>query len=241
MACRVKVNRHGFLAFRLIWGGNRSWEGTGLKETAKSRLRMEARAVLISEEMEKGSFDYLKWFPEGNKAHFFKPKEEEPKEQEEHVKTVEEYYQEWIAGKKPPLVRKSAERDYRQHFTRYILPQFENVALPEITTGLLKNFRFHLLEECKLSLKTTRNVIDATFRAMVRDARTEDDLIDTDPFAALKWPRAEETEPEPFTEGERDAILAYFRRKHTFYHPFLYTLFWTGMRPSEATANFRRR
>ena len=115
MACTFKVNQHGFLAFHLFWAGMRSWEGTGLKDTTKNRRRVEARAVLISEEMEKGTFDYLKWFPEGNKAHLFNPKEDEPKEQEEHVKTVGEYYEEWIAGKKPPLVRKSAERDYRQH------------------------------------------------------------------------------------------------------------------------------
>ncbi len=27
MACKVKVNRHGYLAFRLYWDGNESWEG----------------------------------------------------------------------------------------------------------------------------------------------------------------------------------------------------------------------
>jgi integrase len=33
---------------------------------------MEARAVLISVEMECGSFDYFKWFLDGNKAHLFR-------------------------------------------------------------------------------------------------------------------------------------------------------------------------
>jgi hypothetical protein len=78
MACKVKVNRHGFLAFRLYWDGHESWEGSGLKDTPKNRQRMEAHAVLISEEMERGTFDYLKRFPNGNKAHLFKPKVEEP-------------------------------------------------------------------------------------------------------------------------------------------------------------------
>ena len=45
MACKVKVNRHGFLAFRLYWNGTESWEGTGLKDNAKNRKRVEARAV----------------------------------------------------------------------------------------------------------------------------------------------------------------------------------------------------
>ena len=64
MACKVKVNRHGFLAFRLYWDAHESWEGTGLKDTPKNRQSMEARAVLISEEIERGTFDYLKWFPD---------------------------------------------------------------------------------------------------------------------------------------------------------------------------------
>ncbi|MCH8007226.1 MAG: tyrosine-type recombinase/integrase [Planctomycetes bacterium] len=42
--------------------------------------------------------------------------------------------------------------------------------------------------------------------------------------------------PDPFTEEERDNLLAYFRAKVPFYFPFLHVLFWTGMRPSEALA-----
>ena len=57
MACKVKVNRHGYLAFRLYWDGNESWEGTAWKETPKNRMKAEARAVLISEHMENGTFD----------------------------------------------------------------------------------------------------------------------------------------------------------------------------------------
>jgi len=140
MACKVKVNQHGFLAFHLFWNGQRSWEGTGLKDTAKNWRRVEARAVLISEEMENGTFDYLERFPDGNKANFFKPKEdpatlkEKPKQ-----KTVGEYYQDWIVRKKPPFVRRSLERDYRQHFgdtdpiSGYILPQFADTPLSDVT------------------------------------------------------------------------------------------------------------
>ena len=73
MACTIKANRHGYLAFRLYWDGHKFWEGTRLKDTPKNRRRMEARAVLISEEMERRTFDYLAWFPEGNNAQQFRP------------------------------------------------------------------------------------------------------------------------------------------------------------------------
>jgi Arm DNA-binding domain len=101
MACKVKVNRHGFLAFRLYWNGLDSWEGTDLKDTPKNRQRMEARAVLISEEMERGTFDYLKRFPEGNKAQLFRPKPERVGENE--ALTVREFFDQWIPRKKTSI------------------------------------------------------------------------------------------------------------------------------------------
>ena len=55
-----------------------------------------------------------------------------------------------------------------------------------------------------------------------------------DPFEALVWPRRVLSKPDPFQEEERDAIVAYLRQKVSFYYAFVYTLFFTGMRPSEA-------
>jgi len=172
MACKVKVNRHGLLALRLYWDGRESWEGTGLKDTPRNRERMQARAVLISEEMERGTFDYLKWFPEGNRAAQLRPKQESPK-------TIGEYYRVWILRKTPPVIRPGLERDYRDQFRLYILPKFESTTIAELTPALLEAFRSYLLQEYKartptgrLSLKSVKNIMDGSFRAMIRDART---------------------------------------------------------------------
>ncbi len=202
MACKVKVNRHGFLAFRLYWNGQTSWEGTGLVDTPKNRERMEARAVLISEEMERSTFNYLHWFPEGNKAQQFRPAPTTPQ-------TVGEYYRVWIERKQPPFVRKGLARDYRDQFRLYILPKFDHTRLEHLTPALLDAFRSHLMHDKGLSIKTARNIIDASFRAMFRDARTVDyfaELQGKDPFAALQWPRARAGRPDPFFEDERDAV-----------------------------------
>ena len=235
MACTVKVNRHGRLAFRLYWNGMESWEGTGLKDTPKNHQRMEARAVLISEEMERGSFDYLKWFPKGNKAHKFRPVIEKPPERK--PQTVKEFYEEWIPKKKPPLVRRSLERDYQQHFNYYILPFMGETELNSVTVDTLENLRLNLIEEHKVSVKTARNVIDGSLRAMFRDAgrRLERNPFDDRP--KKWWPRLPKKEPAPFTEQERDAILKFYRAKRPYKdYAFVYFRFYTGTRPSEAVA-----
>src|SRR5215831_1793636 len=219
MACKVEVSRHGSLAYKLYWfrlPQGTSWEGTSLKDNPKNRRSMEARAVLMNEEFEAGTFDYLKWFPNGNKAHLFRPQSTTPK-------TIGEYYRAWILRKTPPIVRPGLQRDYRDQFRLYILPKFENTRISELTPAELEAFRRYLLQEYKartpsgrLSLKSVKNIMDGSFRAMIRDARTVDYLIEKDPFEALLWPRKLPSKPDPFEEEERDAIIAYFRQKSFF-------------------------
>jgi integrase len=236
VGCKIKVNRHGRLAFQIFWNKQRTWEGTELLDTSENRRFLEAKAVLIGREIKKGAFDYLKWFPEGNRADVFRPKQEP-------LKTIGEYFRAWILRKTPPVVRPGLERDYRDHFRIYILPKFEDTLIAELTPALLEAFRTYLLTEYKartatgrLSLKSVKNIIDSSFRAMIRDARTVDYLIDKDHFEALIWPRKPLNKPDPFDEEERDKVTAYFREKIPFYYPLAYTLFFTGMRPSEALA-----
>jgi integrase len=235
MACKVKVNRHGFLAFRLYWDGKESWEGTEWKDTPKNRTRAEARAVLISEQIDNGTFDYLKWFPEGNRAKLFKPKVNQQKEN--RPITIREFYDAWIEKKKPPFVRKSLERDYRQAFNRNILPFMGETQLDRVDFETLENLRLHLVEERKLSLKTARNIIDGALRPMLRDAARK---VTRNPFNDIPrnwWPRLRKKEPDPFTENERDRILNFYKNKRPYWaYAFVYFRFYTGTRPSEAAA-----
>ena len=85
---------------------------------------------------------------------------------------------------------------------------------------------------------------------MFRDARKAG--IDVGfPFADLEWPRRVAPGPDPFTEEERARLLEYFLHKrwrtgrhqgryearpHFPYYAFLFSLFYTGMRPCEAVA-----
>jgi integrase len=105
----------------------------------------------------------------------------------------------------------------------------------ELTLPVLEAFRSYLHHEMGLSLKSCRNIIDGTFRAMMRDARKRG-IVDKDPFAALEWPRTMSPKPDPFTPEERDTILNHFHAEQSFYFPFVATLFGTGARPSELIA-----
>ena len=238
MSCIVKTNRHGFLALQVFWRGLRSWEGTGLKDTAQNRRLVEAKAILINAEMDAGSFDYEAHFPKGNRA-----KEETPGQKSKIADflpiTIGDYYRVWIERKKPPLVRAHLEQDYRDHFARDILPKFDTTPWTELTAATLEAFRSYLVTDRKLAIKTAKNIINGSFRACYRDARRIDrlpGLVGDNPFADLTWPRMRTKDPDPFSEDERDKILEHFRLRVPHYYPFVLTQFLTGMRPSEALA-----
>jgi hypothetical protein len=58
----------------------------------------------------------------------------------------------------------------------------------------------YLLWFPNVSIKTVRNVIDGSLRAMMRNA-SKSGLEVAFPFADLEWPRHVVPGPDPFTEG----------------------------------------
>jgi len=259
MACKVARSRHGTLALRLHWRGKRSWEGSGLRDTKANRQRLQSIADLVSAEIRAGVFTperYLHYFPHGNRAHEFAPNASQ-RSAPPNAPTLDQYYETWIARQQPPLVRPAQTRDYRLHLTRYVLPtlvehrgarrRLGDLPITEILPAHLVELQSVLVNTLSLSVKTARNIMDGSFRALLRDARaflrdpeTGTPLVTIDPFVLAKgtliWPRRRTPPPDPFTTKERDRILEWFRKERPFYYPFIFTLFHTGMRPSEAVA-----
>jgi len=150
--------------------------------------------------------------------------------------TVEEFYERWIRTKIEPLFRRSLIKAYRQHFNKYILPAFKDTLLAGIGIRELKGSQVDLLGS-GLSVKTCRNIIDGSFRAMYRDARIEiEELSGRDPFMDIRWPVVDRERPDPFLPEERDNILDFFRERDPFYYPWVLLAFAAGTRPSEASA-----
>jgi hypothetical protein len=126
--------------------------------------------------------------------------------------TIGQFYPTWVARKVSPIVRPSRARDYRNHFRTYILPYVADVALQDLSVAHLEELRARLQIDRHLGMKTVRNVIDGSLRAMVRDARKAG-LQTGAPFADLEWPRRIVPGPDPFTEDERDRLLEFMLRK----------------------------
>ena len=232
--CTVESHR-GVLRFRFRWRSRRYTRSTQLPDTAENRAQVEklARLVAATIAADKDPLPLLepKALPATRGGGL----------------TVRGFFERWILDKRPPLVRRAQARDYRAHIEHYVLPRLGDVPLADLRPSDLLGVRGELLSR-GLSVKYVKNIVSASFRAMIRDA-CDDELIAKDPYLALrrrKWPEDVSNDgPDPFTTEERDRILGWFAkkvygdhcryRKHPSYLGYLTFLFWTGARPSEAS------
>jgi integrase len=238
MGCIVKRNQHGYLALRLFWNGMRSWEGTGLQDTSENRRLLEAAALVISKEIETGTFDYIKHFPKGNKAQLFRPAEQLSPS---HV-SVETYFKGWLK-KQEGRHRAHRVKDYesiRRHVLKARVGQqrFGKLPLGLLNVSHLQTLQ-NKLKAKGLKARSVNGFVHSCLRAMLRDARIDGliktDLYDGDFFKPLS---ITDSKPsiDPYTPEEREIILEAFRTKRPHYYRFVFFQFWQGARPSETTA-----
>ncbi len=240
MGTTIRTNQHGTLTLRVAWNGMRSWESTGLADTPANRAKVEKIARAIRLEMRAHLFDrlrYLHYFPEGSKAARFRAELNLNTDRAGlPLPTLRDYATTvWLPRQQVPLVRFSQARDVRAHLRRYLYPHLGDVRIDQIGARHIEDLRRYWLDT-GLSLKTVKNVVGGTLRAILRDARTIDYLFDRDPFAGLRWPRLPLKQADPFSEVERAAILVHFRTRWPAYLPYIAALFLAGLRPSEAAA-----
>ena len=240
IGCSVELH-NGRFRLRFKWEGRRYSRSTDLRDTRDGRARAERLAGLVAATIKAGR----------NPFELFQLAENVVKhEMLQH--SVREYYDIWIADKEPPMVRRAQARDYRRHLERYVLPRLGRVSMSELSARDILGLRSELLRR-GLSLKYVKNILGGSFKAMVRDAREIDGEVVHDPFAGVRWGRTPVQGPEPFSNDERQRIVTWFRDRlfrfdlehrngggwmqpHPPYHAYVHTLFWTGMRPSEASA-----
>lgn len=239
-SCSVEEH-HGWLRLRFRWRGRRCSQSLKLRDTPANRTEATKLAALVGAciEADQDPFTLLDRASRvGAAASGTGP-------------TIAGYFATWVADKVPPIVRKAQARDYRRHISGYVLPRLGAIPLTELNPRDILGLRAELLQR-GLSLKYVKNILGGSFKAMLRDARDIDRLLDRDPFIGVRWGRVPVPGPDPFTAEERSRIIGWFARKsftfhaggattgarvrlHPPYHVYVHLLFWTGMRPSEAS------
>jgi integrase len=237
LGCSIRTDRHGYLAFRLVFDGLESHEGTGLEDTSENRRKAEDRARVIAQEIDDGTFDYLRWFPDGNLASRFRP---EAQAWATPRITVRAFFDSWAKGDALGRPVTTKWRTNRLSLIRtHVLPQLGDLHIDQIAPRHITELQLRLRKRA-LAPGTIDAVIQSALRGMLRDAelagyRTPEIRKLYDTRFIVRQDRGRETsEIDPFTDEERDRIIDWFLRNRSHYHAFVYFRFWTGTRPSEA-------
>ena len=239
--CSVESHR-GRLRLRFRWRAQQVHRATGLPDTPANRVRVRKLADAVGALIRVGR-DPVAFLDDVTRA------AGPVSPTTLSGPTVADYSQTWIA-ERTPLVRKAQARDYRRHFRSYIIPGLGTVALGALRPADVRGLQSDLLGR-GLSVKTVKNVLSGSLRAMILQAMA-DELVTRDVFAGLTWPEWTPPDPDPFDPDERDRILTWFKTKrfgfhagrgramartlpHPLFHAYVHTLLWTGLRPSEAS------
>jgi len=264
--CSIEPHRGELrLRFRVVLSdgtSRRVARRTGLPDTEANRSSLRSLAKLIGAAVDNGrSFDEIDAIiaaPRGRRP----PEMSAPAAMETPTTgpTVREYYEAWIR-EQAAVVRPHQLRDYREQMRSHILEALGKIPLSELRPAHVRGLQAELLSQTiqvhrggelltkKRSVKSVKNIISGSLRAMLGQAKA-DELITRDVFAGLKWPAWDPPEPDPLTPDERARVLEWFRGRRYGLHPgkgsmsnrwiqhapyfgFVHLLFWSGMRPSE--------
>ena len=146
----------------------------------------------------------------------------EPTPNPRQAPTLEQVAQEWIEHHRPEW-KLSTLAQYQNVFATHLKPTFGNDRVSHITGQRALDFRTKLYD-AGLSARRI-NLILLVLKMIQKAARY--------PLVGVKMLREEQTEVDPLTSDEVEAMLA---KCSAWWRPFLTVSFWSGARPGELAA-----
>lgn len=188
-------------------------------DTQKNRKRVQQKWKAIEYHLQQGTFDYIKFYPHGAKAHLFI--------RQDRTTTFTEYWEKWMSSR---AIRKSTEYTdgliYENHFKPYFGPWLVSDVTEQEILIFRKNLLEHGLKENTINtyMKVLCGCLKSAFKqGIIKEPPCED-------ITALK-----ETQPdiEPFSFAELSHLLDYLKKEDPEWHDIV--MFWSrsGLRPGE--------
>jgi integrase len=149
-----------------------------------------------------------------------------------HSPTVRDFAERFLteyAG--PPWHAVKNVGHVRSVLNNYLLPDLGDLHMHEVEPRHLRGVQRRLFAR-HLKLNTVKGALQSVWGGIWKAALSEG-LVSGKPHSELSWPKSEPS-PDPFEPGERDQIIAWFRRRQPQYVPLVGSVFLAGMRPSEA-------
>jgi integrase len=223
----VRVTKADYLYFDFFYEGSRYKEYTELKNNPQNVKIMENAMSKIDGEIELGTFDYAKYFPESKNIN--KPGAQQKTDNEEMA--FDQFAQKWYRISKIEW-KYSTQQDFYSIMENHLIPHFKKTDISTITKIVLKEFRVALALKDgrsgrKMSNKRINNIM-AVLRLIINEACDEFNL--RSPFEKIEPLSIVQQDINPFSPTEVKIFLKGVRQDFGNYYK---TRFFSGMRTAE--------
>ncbi|MGR5474713.1 Arm DNA-binding domain-containing protein [Vibrio astriarenae] len=227
----LRVRPNGVIQFDLHMYGQRFREGTKMDATPKNLKQAQATLKQINAEIDLGTFQYRNYFPHSKKVALFEALERE-KHPDHHFPFFDTYAQEWFERNKAKW-KPSYQGVLWNNIESYLLPEFRNTLICDITLASIDFFRQDLMSlkkpdgSRKLTNKRINNILWPLI-AMISLGAEEYKF--EYPFRRYKSLREEKAESHPLTAEE---VQRFLNAVDEEWRDYFLIRFWTGMRSCE--------
>lgn len=194
--------------------------GQPMAPTAANIRHAQRLVAEIKEKIRLGSYHPSDYFPDEGIAI--------------KTRTVGQQLDRWFSAK---AVAGSTKKGYKSATNHWKGTQYEDESerlLGDLSIVDLRptHIRYVFADRSDLSGKTLKNYLGPLKEAL--DWCVEDTVITSNPIAKMTAPKWQKPEPDPFSLGESDLIIAHMADRHPGQvHNLTQFWFWTGLRTSE--------
>lgn len=228
---QIRVRPNGRIQFDFHLYGQRFREGTKMMATPKNMKIAQTRLKKINAEIALGTFEYREHFPLSKKVALFETLRRE-KLPEHHCPYFDTFASQWYERQKQKW-KQSYQRTVWLNLQRYLLPEFSNILVNEITLEHVELFRNTLLQEEKNGKRrlSNRRINNIFWPLVAILSLAADEYKFEYPLRRYKALREEKADASPMTTDEVRQFLDTVPEQ---WKAYFIVRFWTGMRSCEA-------
>ncbi|MEZ9851973.1 DUF3596 domain-containing protein [Vibrio breoganii] len=227
----IRIRPNGRIQFDIHIFGVRFREGTNMMATPSNLNKAKAMLKRMNAEIDLGTFEYRDYFPRSKKVTHFEELQR-AKHPDRLYPYFDDFAKEWYQRQLSKW-KNSYKGTIRNNLERYLIPEFGNTLINEITLSQVEFFRNQLMEDKKpdgtrrLSNRRINNILWPLI-AMVGLAA--DEYKFEYPLRRYRALKEEKANSKPLTVAE---VQRFLEVVDSDWRDYFVLRFWTGMRSCE--------
>ncbi|PML92256.1 site-specific integrase [Vibrio breoganii] len=227
----IRIRPNGRIQFDLHLFGKRFREGTKMMATPKNVAKAKTLLKKMNAEIDLGTFEYRHYFPSSKKVYTFEALQR-AKCPDRLYPFFDDYANAWFERQLSKW-KSSYKSTVRNNLDRYLIPEFGNILLGEITLAQVEVFRQRLTEELKPdgSRRLSNNRINNVLGPLVSILSLAADEFKFDyPLRRYRMLKEQKGDSNPMTIEE---VQRFLKTVDDEWRDYFILRFWTGMRSCE--------